>query len=167
MRMRPFRALVLLSIIWGTTAVSEAQENAVFRPLPAAAVAHMDKQRAYVSGLVQKHLPGTTITRTKADFETIQRIVDRALIPVDKKWEWQAVGIVFGDALADAIPGLHWYEVTDAYGTDPTLRYESTSLQINAMTMISKRIEDGKEVDVAHIAAWLAGFIKDKAHEYR
>lgn len=62
---------------------------------------------------------------------------------------------------------LRWYEVTDAYGTDPTLRYESTSLPINAMTMISKRIEEGKEVDVAHIAAWLADFVNNKAHEYR
>jgi hypothetical protein len=157
----------MLLIVWGTATVSEAQEKAVFRPLPAATVEYMDKQRDYVSSLVQKHLPGKKITRTKADFETIQRIVDGALIPVDKTWEWQAVGIVFGDAVADAIPGLRWQEVTDAYGTDPTLRYESTSLQVNAMTMISKRIEDGKEVDVADMAAWIADFIKRKAHEYR
>jgi hypothetical protein len=57
--------------------------------------------------------------------------------------------------------------VTDEYGTDPTLRYESTSLQVNAMTMISKRIEDGEAVDVASLAAWLEDFIKSKAHEYR
>jgi hypothetical protein len=35
------------------------------------------------------------------------------------------------------------------------------------MTMISKRIEDGKDVDVADMAAWIADFIKRKAHEYR
>ena len=127
----------------------------------------MDRQRAYVANLLKKHFPAAKITRTKADFAALQRIVDAKLIASEKAWEWQAVGIVFGDALAGTISGLRWYEVTDEYGTDPTLRYESTSLQVNAMTMISKRIEDGEAVDVAHLAAWLEDFIKNKAHEYR
>lgn len=159
--------LVLLPLALAMSAVQANEEKAVFRPLPAAAVAHMDRQRAYVADLVRKHFPGTRMTKTRADLPTLQRIVDARLIPRAKTWEWQAVGIAFGDALADAIPGLRWFEVTDAYGTDPTLRYESTSLQVNAMTMISKRIEDGKEVDVAAMAEWLADFVKNKAHEYR
>jgi hypothetical protein len=127
----------------------------------------MDRQRAFVAALAQKHFPGAKITRTGADFPVLQQIVDGKVIPADNKWGWQSVGIVFGDALASTIPGLQWHEVTDAYGTDPTLRYKSTSLQINAMTMISKRIEDGEEIDVAHMAAWLADFVKNKAHEYQ
>jgi hypothetical protein len=39
--------------------------------------------------------------------------------------------------------------VTDEYGTDPTLRYKNSSIQINALTMISKRVERGEEVNVA------------------
>jgi hypothetical protein len=160
-------SLALLPVIWASATMGADPGKAVFRPLPAATAGHMDRQRAYVASLLKKHFPGTKITRTRADFATLQRVVDAKLIPANRTWEWQSVGIVFGDALASAIPGLQWYEVTDAYGTDPTLRYKSTSLQINAMTMISKRIEDGEEVDVAHLATWLADFVKNKAHEYQ
>lgn len=160
-------SLALLPVIWASATMGADPGKAVFRPLSAATVGHMDRQRAYVASLLQKHFPGTKLTRTRADFAALQRIVDAKLIPAKRTWEWQSVGIVFGDALASTIPGLQWYEVTDAYGTDPTLRYKSTSLQINAMTMISKRIEDGEEVDVAHLAAWLADFVKNKAHEYQ
>jgi hypothetical protein len=78
----------------------------------------------------------------------------------------ESLGIVFGDALGATIDGLAWWEVTDEYGTDPSLRYRETSLQINVLTMISKRIEDGRECDVAKMAAWIADFIKNKSHEY-
>ncbi|MBN3817225.1 DUF3806 domain-containing protein [Paraburkholderia sp. Se-20369] len=45
--------------------------------------------------------------------------------------------------MAAAIPALAWRKVTDQGGTDPALRYKTTSLQINVLTQLSKRIEDG------------------------
>ena len=39
--------------------------------------------------------------------------------------------------------------ITDEYGTDPTLRFRNTSVNINALTMISKRVESGEPVDVS------------------
>jgi hypothetical protein len=41
--------------------------------------------------------------------------------------------------------------VTDEYGTDPTLRFKNTTVQINALTMISKRIERGEEVNLTEL----------------
>jgi hypothetical protein len=38
--------------------------------------------------------------------------------------------------------------ITDKYGTDPTLRFKNTSVNINALTMISKRVERDEPVDV-------------------
>jgi len=38
--------------------------------------------------------------------------------------------------------------VTDEYGTDPTLRFKSTTVQINALTMISKRIVRDETVNL-------------------
>ena len=38
--------------------------------------------------------------------------------------------------------------VTDEFGTDPTLRFKSTTVQINALTMISKRIERDETVNL-------------------
>ncbi len=148
-------------------AMSKTLPEAGFHALPAEARVQLDRQRAYVAGLVARHLPGRKLTGTQADFATLQELVDLHVIQKDKTWELQSLGVVFGDALASTIPGLAWCEVTDVYGTDPTLRYKQTSLQINALTMISKRIEDGQEVHVADMASWLQDFIKNKSAEYR
>jgi Domain of unknown function (DUF3806) len=165
MRICPLVFLVLLQ--YGAVAMSAEESEIQFRPLPKESLAHLDKQRSFVASLVAKHLPGQKLEKSKADYILLQRLIDLHAIPADKTWELQSLGVVFGDALASTIPGLAWWEVTDKYGTDPTLRYKQTRLQINALTMISKRIEDGKEVDVAHMAAWLQDFVKNKAHEYK
>ena len=139
----------------------------VFRRLPADSSKCMEKQRLVVVLLVQKHFPNEKLTKTKADFAILQKIVDAKIIPKEKTWELQSLGIVLGDALAATVEGLAWWEVTDEYGTDPTLRYKETTLQVNVLTMISKRIEKGEGCDVAHMAAWVADFIKTKSHEYK
>lgn len=42
--------------------------------------------------------------------------------------------------------------VTDEYGHDPTLQWKDTTITIHALTMISKRVENGEQLDVE----WLA-----------
>jgi len=77
------------------------------------------------------------------------------------------MGICFGDALASYIPGLNWMLVTDEYGTDPTLRYRNSSLQINALTMISKRFEGGEEVNIAAMAEQAKVFLAERAKSFK
>lgn len=127
----------------------------------------MERQRAFVIKLLYKYAPEGVLKRNEEDFPLLQKIVDSKSFARDDTWEWQALGIVFGDALAGSMPDLAWCEVTDEYGTDPTLRFKQTTLQINAMTMLSKRAEDGKEIDIAHMAGWIRDFIQNKAAEYR
>lgn len=166
--MRNILFLLLLFLFLYADAAMSADKLAVhLRPLPMAVRQALNKQRSYVASLVAENLPGQKLTRTKADFLILQKLVDLHIIAKDRTWELQALGVVFGDALAGTIPGLTWYEVTDEYGTDPTLRYKQTSLQINALTMISKRIEDGDDVDVEDMASWLQDFVKNKSNEYR
>ena len=100
------------------------------------------------------------------DFAILQAIVDKQLLTKRQTWELQALGVCFGDALTGHIPGLNWCLVTDEYGTDPTLRFKDTTTQFNALTMISKRVEDGREVDLAHIAQWLVDFIDKESSEF-
>lgn len=58
--------------------------------------------------------------------------------------------MAFGDALASEFP-LRWVMITDEYGTDPTLRFKNTSVNINALTLISKRVEGDEPVDVSEL----------------
>jgi len=64
--------------------------------------------------------------------------------------ESQCLGVAFGDVLASELP-LRWVMVTDEYGTDPTLRFKETALQINALSMISKRVERDEAVNLSEL----------------
>jgi hypothetical protein len=46
--------------------------------------------------------------------------------------------------------------VEDEYGRDPAIRYKETSLLVFPMTMISKRVEDGEELNVLELFDGLA-----------
>ena len=137
-----------------------------FGPIPEDVSDDMGKQRAFVGTLVSKHFPGRLLVKSNEDFAILQAIVDKQLLTKQQTWELQALGVCFGDALIDHIPGLNWSLVTDEYGTDPTLRFKETTTQFNALTMISKRVEDGREVDLAHMAQWLVDFIDKESSEF-
>ncbi len=125
---------------------------ATFRALPPWQIEHMDRQRAHVAVLLQKHRPGHRLQRSPADFAELQSLIDAQLVHKTDTWGLQALGVVFGDALQAADTPLAWCEVTDEFGTDPTLRIGSTFYQVNALTMISKRVERGEAVDVFDLA---------------
>jgi hypothetical protein len=144
-----------------------AAESIKFTSLSSDEVARLDEQRGFVSTLLANSFPTLHLTRTKSDIAILQKIIDSKVIKKEETWKLQSLGVVFGDALASSVEGLAWCEVTDEYGTDPTLRYRQTTLQINALTMISKRVEEGKEVDLQDMADWVAEFIQKKAANYQ
>jgi hypothetical protein len=90
----------------------------------------------------------------QGEYETIEgklRLLDCVLtskwIAPDQTYELQCLGIAFGDVLAQYL-GLKWMAVEDELGRDPALVLEGTSIKLFPLTMISKRIERGEEVDV-------------------
>jgi hypothetical protein len=108
-------------------------------------VARLEKQRAWV----RDHYDAGA----RHHYETVEgklRLLDTVLrsnwIEAGETWKLQSLGITFGDALAQKM-GLVWVSVEDAYGRDPALRDEGTSIVTFPMTMISKRIERGETVD--------------------
>jgi len=138
-----------------------------FAPLSAELLANMEAQRLYVATLIRDRLPEEVVIRAADDLAVLQAIVDARLVSADEGWELQALGLAFGDLLSQGIDGLAWTQVTDSYGTDPTLRYRQTTLMLNALTMISKRVEDGEEVDLRHIFLSLKEFVETKGRDYR
>jgi hypothetical protein len=143
-------------LIFFLTLLSVANINAkdvVYRELPDNTVANMNRQREFVESLAKQHQLGLTVTRTKADYDLLELILSKKLIKKDQVWELQALGVVFGDALASEEPKLRWMEVTDAWGTDPALLYDDTTYQLNPVTMIQKRVQDGEEQPFVHSLA--------------
>jgi hypothetical protein len=77
----------------------------------------------------------------------LQRLLDDKAFTKSQTYELQSLGVAFGDVLASEF-SLRWVMITDEYGTDPTLRFKNTSINVNPVTMISKRVERDEPVDV-------------------
>jgi hypothetical protein len=112
-------------------------------------VARVESQRAWVRDHYDE--------AARHHYETVDgklRLLDTILcshwIEPSETWKLQCLGITFGDALAQKM-GLVWVAVEDAYGRDPALRDEKTSIVTFPLTTISKRIERGETVDVRRL----------------
>jgi|ERR1700722_12659774 len=112
--------------------------------------ARLDQQRAIVAAAAKQRYGTSTLLKTVADLPVLQRLIDDKVFSKSQTYELQSLGVAFGDVLARELP-LRWVMVTDEYGTDPTLRFKGTTLQINALTMISKRIEKDEKVNLSEL----------------
>jgi hypothetical protein len=110
----------------------------------------LDRQRAVVAATAKQRYGIGALTRTKKDLPILQRLLDDKAFEKNHTYQLQSLGVAFGDVLASEL-GLRWVMITDEYGTDPTLRFKSTSININALTMISKRVERNERVDVVEL----------------
>jgi hypothetical protein len=105
-------------------------------------------EQCVVASQLALQVSGRELDRSLADLDSIQRIVDAAVLAATQTYELQCLGIAFGCVLAASIPDLDWSIIDDEYGRDPTLRLGQSSIQINCLTMISKRVEAGDTVDL-------------------
>src|ERR1700693_4519273 len=94
----------------------------------------LEAERGIVVAAAKQRYGVSTLGKTVADLSVLQRLIDDRVFSKSQTYELQSLGIVFGDVLASELP-LRWVMVTDEYGTDPTLRFKDTTVQINALTM--------------------------------
>jgi len=138
----------LLSFLFGCSKRDAAQPaTPKFTELSREDTTRLEQQRGVVAAAAKQRYGTAALTKTKADLMVLQRLLDDRAFTKTQTYELQCLGIAFGDVLASELP-LRWMMVTDEYGTDPTLRYKDTTIQINALTMLSKRVERGEDVDV-------------------
>jgi hypothetical protein len=108
------------------------------------------QQRAIVTAAAKQRYGTSILKKTVADLPVLQRLIDDKVFNKKQTYELQSLGIAFGDVLENELP-LRWVMVTDEYGTDPTLRFKGTTVQINALTMISKRVEKDQNVNLSEL----------------
>ena len=80
----------------------------------------------------------------------VQTILDQGWIASTEIWKLQSLGVTLGDAFAQKL-GLDWMILIDEYGRAPTLKDKVFDLNINPLTMISRRIEEAALVDVQEL----------------
>jgi len=86
-----------------------------------------------------------------ADLPRLQKLTD-ILMQADglenQRLGLQAIGMSFGQLLANQNSDYDWWMVDDENGRDPCLRYLETNLLVFPQTLISRRVEDGEAVEV-------------------
>ena len=127
-------------------AAGAAMGQGTFSELTPSDQLRLNKQRAVVLAELSKRYGAKGLTGTPADLHHLQRLIDDKVFNKAQTWELQSLGVAFGDVLANDL-GMHWVIVTDEYGIDPTLRYRDTSIQVNPLAMISRRVEDDVPVN--------------------
>ena len=96
----------------------------------------------------------------------LNAILKQTVFSPTDTYELQCMGVVLGDAFVQGL-GLEWVIVEDSYGRDPALRMPGTSIIIYPLTMISKRLEREKAIDVIELFGVLAEEIEQmKADGY-
>lgn len=141
---------------------AEAQSQPTFSELSDADQARLDSQRQIVVSALKQRYGVSTLRKDKTDLTLLQRLLDDKVFSPTQTIELQSMGVVFGDVLASKL-GLRWIMITDEYGTDPTLQIPGTQFIFNALTMISKRVEQGRAVNVD----WLFRVIEEESKRIR
>lgn len=91
---------------------------------------------------------GSQLSGGLADLALLQRVLDFKFLEPEATYSLQALGIAFGKVFVENNAHYDWWMVEDEYGRDPAIRYRETTLLVFPQTMLSKRIEEGEEVDV-------------------
>jgi hypothetical protein len=109
---------------------------------------------------------GKKLSGNESDLDAIQSVLDSRIIEPEATYSLQALGIAFGKVFVENHDHYDWWMVEDEYGRDPAVRYKETTLLIFPQTMISKRVEDGKLVNVHEIYEGVARHAEDLLSEH-
>lgn len=107
----------------------------------------LSSQRREISDLAARRLGVMKLHGDKRDLKVLNDLVDRKVLRAGEVREWQAVGVVFGDVLAQEF-GLHWISYEDDLGTSKALRWRETENYVFPVTMFSKRNQFNEKIDI-------------------
>ena len=89
----------------------------------------------------------------------LRGLIEQRIFKPTQTYELQSMGVVLGDAFVQDLK-MEWVIVEDSQGRDPAVRVPKTSIIIYPLTMISKRIEKGENVDVFQLFNGVADHIE-------
>ena len=136
-----FITFIALVALWGC-----AMAEQTISALTDDDIKRLDEQRAVVTrNLTEDSKPKFEMAPGKLG--TLRALLDAKIFKPNQTYELQSMGIVFGDVFVQDM-GFRWVMVEDEYGRDPAIKYQDTSTILFPLTMISKRIERGEDVDV-------------------
>jgi hypothetical protein len=165
--------LLLISFVINGCARDDAQEkHAVSQPeqritpLNDVDLGRLRDQRAIVERYLGNDDSKKKYQTAAGKLGTIRAILQAGVFKREQTYELQCLGIVLGDAFAQEL-GMEWIIVEDQHGRDPAVRMPGTSIILYPLTMISKRVERGEQVDVFELFNGMAAQVEELKRQGR
>jgi hypothetical protein len=151
---RRLSSLILASFILASCTRNDPPENKMSAQpeQKITALTDADQQRLRDQRAVVEKYLGNEDSKKKyqtaaGKLGTIRATLQAGIFKREQTYELQCLGVVLGDALVQEL-GMEWIMVEDEFGRDPAVRMPNTTVIAYPLTMISKRIERGEQVDV-------------------
>ncbi|MDB2654611.1 DUF3806 domain-containing protein [Luminiphilus sp.] len=140
-----FLFLLFMVVLTAPNAMSSEFEVQI-QSLTAVDRQYMTEQRKTVEGLANRL--GRRVSGIAArDLDTLQEIIDRRWVDAEDVQTQQALGIVFGDLLAEELD-FDWVIYRDKKGRSRALRYREEDIYVFPITLISRRLSAGAALSV-------------------
>lgn len=144
-----FRLSSLLFALLLSLAAGTASADVEITELDWNTLRQHDRQREWIIELAREEL-AERIRQDQSDLKTLQRLIDRKLIPQSDAMRLQALGVILGDVF-NAQLGLEWRSYKDDKGKSRASCLPGTEHCLFPITMLSRRIEVGLRPDVSKI----------------
>jgi len=145
----------------GTPDAPAAQQKVSLPSL--ADLERLAKQRAVIERYLGDEGSRAKYTKPAGKLGLLRALLTQKAFKPTQTYELQCMGVVLGDTFVQEM-GMEWITVEDEHGSDPAVRLPGTFVIIYPLTMISKRVERGEQVDVFDLFNGVADQI-EKAKE--
>ena len=109
---------------------------------------YLELALARVNDLSQRTLGSSLQQRRQHDLALLQRLLDRRAVSADQRYVLQGMGVALGELLRREC-SLKWGLYRDRYGQSRALKSRHSQQALFPITMVSRRIEAGLEVDIS------------------
>lgn len=123
------------------------QDEQIISELTDEDVAALAQQRSLIESYLGNEESRRKYEKPAGKLGLLRALLENNVFSPEQNYELQSMGVVLGDVFAREL-GMEWIVVEDYFGRTPALRYPNTTIILYPITMISKRIEAGEQVEV-------------------
>ena len=148
--MKQFVTFTVLLLCFVAAPVTAQLESRAISPLSSGDIEFMEKQRKSIDDLARRYLGMRLRQNRQNDLEVLQKLLDQKLVIQEDRLQLQAMGVILGDFYIKQL-GVRWVVLEDKMGRSRALQAGQQQQLLFPITMISRRVEAGIQVDVNEI----------------
>jgi hypothetical protein len=107
----------------------------------------LEQAEAHILHLLRHNYGNVALNHSEADLQLAQRLIDEKEVGPSDTLELQCLGVMLGNVFATNT-SMQWAEVSNEFGTMLAIHSEQIGFTLYPLTMISKRVEEGRDLDL-------------------